>query len=164
MRRSMTGRAAAALTTRALGARHQHVVRQAVSLLKMAVAHHQAVVLVPEHEGFRRTLDRVRQALVGLGITLCQPMLFGDVHGDADHVDMAGIGADDLRAGAHPDIVPSGMTNAQDLIHLAGIAAGDRPRQAYAGCCRRDASCRAASHERQRPIGSRQAEHIVHRP
>ncbi len=90
MRRSMIGRAAAAVTTDAFGAGHQHIVRQAIGLLVMGVAHHQTVVLVPQHEGFRRALDGVGQALVGFCIALGQAVLLGHVHGDADQVHAAG--------------------------------------------------------------------------
>ncbi|MNS97806.1 hypothetical protein D3C72_1321530 [compost metagenome] len=51
-------------------------------------------------------------------------MLFGDVHGDADDA-RAVIGADDLGAGAQPDIMTLGMAHAENLVDLAQVAAAD---------------------------------------
>src|SRR3546814_10252996 len=49
--------------------------------------------------------DRIGKALVGLRIALRQPVLLGDVHGDADHMGAAIGIAHHLRARPHPDIM-----------------------------------------------------------
>ena len=100
-----------------------------VDLLEVGVAHDQPVMLVPENEGFRGRLDRVRQPLIGLRVTLGELGLLGHVHGDADQVDAAGIGADDLRTGAQPDIMAGGMADAEDLVDVLEFALGDAPCQ-----------------------------------
>ncbi len=146
----------------ALGAGHEDAVGQAVDLLEVAVAHDEAVVLVPQHEGFGRAFDGVGQPLVGLGIALGQTMLLGDVHGDADHMHAAGIGADDLGAGAHPDIMALGVAHAEDLVDLLGLAAangaGERKQVAIVGMHQ---PCGIGKgHDLAR---RREAEHFVHR-
>jgi hypothetical protein len=103
---------------------HQHAVRQAIGLLVMGIAHHQTVVLVPQDEGFRGGFDGVGKALVGFGVALRKAVLFGHIHGDADDA-RAVIGADDLGAGAQPDIMALGMAHAENLIDLAQVAAAD---------------------------------------
>ena len=62
----------------ALGAGHQNVVRKAVGLLIVRVAHDEAVALVPQHEGFRRALDRVGEPLVGFLVALGEAVLEAD--------------------------------------------------------------------------------------
>ncbi|OWK25267.1 hypothetical protein AJ87_12325 [Rhizobium yanglingense] len=146
----------------ALGAWNEDAVWEPVGLLEVGVAHHQAVILVPENEGFRRAFDRVRKALVGLGVTLREAMLLGHVHRDADHVDAAGIAADHLGAGAHPHIVAAGMAHAEDLVDLAGTALGDRARDFVQPTVFRMHQPRRVA-EGNRSVGSRQAEHAVHR-
>lgn len=83
----------------AFGAGHQDVVRKLVGLLEVGVAHDEAVVLVPEHEGLGGTFDGVGEPLVGLRIALRKTMLFRHVHGDADQMRPARGRADDLGAG-----------------------------------------------------------------
>ncbi|MNI26693.1 hypothetical protein D3C73_804040 [compost metagenome] len=144
------------------GSRHQHTFRQSVSLLEVGVAHHETVVLVPQHEGFGRAFDRVSEALIGLGITLCQTVLFGDVHGDADHVDTTGSVANDLCPCAHPDIMSRRVAHAEYLVDLLGIAAADGTRESV------DITVRRMHHpcgigKRDDAAGSRQAKHFVHR-
>ena len=70
-------------------------VGQAVQVLEVRVAQHQAVLVVPQHEGFRDGLDGVAQANVGGGGPLDQRLLLGDVDRDADqvHAGLAGLAA-----------------------------------------------------------------------
>ena len=48
------------------GAGADHGVGQAMELLVLAVAHHQAVLVVPQHEGFRDRLHRVAEPRIGV--------------------------------------------------------------------------------------------------
>ena len=58
-------------------------------LLELRIAQHEAVVGVPEHEGFRDRLDGVAQAHVGGRRSAREAALLGDVDGDADQVRIA---------------------------------------------------------------------------
>jgi len=112
----------------AFRAGHKRAVWKTIGLLEVRVAHHQTIVLVPQDKGFGRALDGVGKALIGLGITLCQTVLFGHVHGDADDA-RAVCGVDHLRTGAQPDIMTMGVAHAENLIDLAQITAADRACQ-----------------------------------
>ena len=68
------------------GAGDDRLVGQVVQLLEVRVAQHQAVVGVPQHEGFRDGFDGVAQAQVGGDRLLHQVLLLGDVDGDADEM------------------------------------------------------------------------------
>ena len=67
---------------------------------------HQAVLRVPEHEGFGDGLDRVAQPQVRLDRPLDQGLLLGDVDGDADEVRPASPGCctSSQRARSHTQL------------------------------------------------------------
>src|SRR3546814_19748075 len=71
-------------------------------------------VCASDLEGFRRAFDRIGKALVGLRIALRQPVLLGDVHGDADHMGAAIGIAHHLRARPHPDIMAGGVASSEE--------------------------------------------------
>ena len=62
------------------------LVGQVVQFLEIRIAQHQAIVGVPQHEGFRDGLDGVAQAHVGGDRFFDQVLLFGDVDRDADQM------------------------------------------------------------------------------
>ena len=95
---------------------NQRRVRHAVELLVLRVAHHEAVVGVPEDEGLGDGLDRVAEADVGGLRTLDQPHLLGHVDGDADEVRLAAVAVDQLGAGAEPDPAAVGMAHAEHAV------------------------------------------------
>ena len=68
------------------GPRHQRLVRQIMQLLEVGVAQHQAVVGVPQHEGFRDGLDGVAQPQIRFRSPFDQRLLLRDVDRDADQV------------------------------------------------------------------------------
>ena len=88
----------------------------------MLVPQHQTVFTIPQHEGFRRTLDSVEQTLVGFRGALLQAVLLGDIHGDADQVGLGGCRVDDLGPCPHPQIVSVGMAHPKQLVYLLDIA------------------------------------------
>ncbi len=139
----------------------QHVLAQPVGLPVDRVAKHQAVVPVPEHEGFRGALERFEQPLVGFRRALREAVLLGDVHGDADQVGLVRTGVDDFGAGAHPDIVALGVAHAEDVVDLRRLAlrdgAGDRVEVVVVGVHEPRGLA-----EREHAVTWRQAEHLVH--
>ena len=70
-------------------ARRRPPIRQLVQALEVRIAEHQAVVGIPQHEGFGNGLDRVAQPQVGFDGLLGEALLFGDVDGDADQMQAA---------------------------------------------------------------------------
>ncbi len=85
-------------------------------LLIFGVAHDQAIVSVPQHEGFRDRLDGIAKADVGGLGTLDQPHLLGDVDRDADQMRLARFAVDQLGAGAQPYPAPVGMAHAEHPV------------------------------------------------
>ena len=106
-------------------------IRQLVQPLEMRIAEHEAVLGVPQHEGFRDRLDRVAQPEVGLHGLLGEALLFGDVDRDADQVQAAvGRGVAELAAHPQPDPVAAGVLHAEALVDVVELAGdhlvGDR--------------------------------------
>ena len=108
------------------GAGRHRRIRQLVQALEMRVAEHEAVVRVPQHEGFRNGLDRVAQPQVGFHGLFGEALLLGDVDGDADQV-QAGVGGGlaELAADAQPDPVAAGVLHAEGLVDVVDLA-GDQ--------------------------------------
>ncbi len=67
-------------------ARKNRAVRQAVEFLKIGIAQNQAIVGVPQHEGFGNRLDGIPQPQIGGRRPLHQILLFGDIDRDADEM------------------------------------------------------------------------------
>ena len=108
------------------GARRHCGVRQLVQALEMRVAEHEAVLGIPQHEGFRNGLDRVAQPQIGFHGLLGEALLLGDVDGDADQVHAAvGGGLAELAAHAQPDPVAVGVLHAEGLVDVVDLA-GDQ--------------------------------------
>ena len=105
------------------------LVGQAVQVLEVRIAQHQAVVVVPQHEGFRDGLDGVAQAHVGGGGPLDQRLLLGDVDRDADqmHAGLAGL-LHQLAARAQPDPFAAGVVHAELVVDGAGLGVGELGR------------------------------------
>ncbi|SPU59593.1 Uncharacterised protein [Brucella melitensis] len=82
-------------------ARFQRPDRQARIFAELGIRHHQAVIRVPENEGFRNILDCLTNAHVGFGGLLREAMLLTDIEGDADQMKVALAG--DFGANTHPD-------------------------------------------------------------
>ena len=108
------------------GARRHRYIRQLVQALEVRIAQHQAVVRVPQHEGFRNGLDRIAQPQVGLDGLLREALLLGDVDGNADQM-QPGIarGVTELAADAQPDPVTIGVPHPEGLVDLADLG-GDQ--------------------------------------
>ena len=100
-------------------------VGQVVQVLEVGIAQHQAVLVVPQHEGFRDGLDGVAQADVGGGGLLDQRLLLGDVDRDADQVQagLAGL-LHQLAARAQPDPFAAGVMHAEFVVDGAGLGVG----------------------------------------
>ena len=82
------------------------VVGQMMQFLEIRIAQHQAIVGVPQHEGFRDGLDGVAQPQIGRHGALDQAFLFGDVDGDADQM-QAGFAVLARQFAAHPQPQPA---------------------------------------------------------
>ncbi len=94
-----------------------------MQFLEIGIAQHQAVVGVPQHEGFRDGLDGVAQAHVGGDGLLDQALLLGDVDRDADQMRarLARL-AHQLAARAQPDPVAVGVAHAEGVIDAVILA------------------------------------------
>jgi len=109
-----------------------------VQALELGVAQHEAVLRVPQHEGFGNGLDRVAQAQVGGGAALGEADMFGDVHGDADEMGRALAALmNHLGAGAQPDPFAVGVAHPEGLVDrshaLRGQLLGDLAEIAVVG-------------------------------
>ena len=92
----------------------------------MRVAEHEAVLGIPQHEGFRDGLDRVAQPQIRFHGPLGETLLLGDVDGDADQVHAAAAGGlTELAAHAQPDPVAVGVLHAEALVDVVDLA-GDQ--------------------------------------
>jgi hypothetical protein len=134
-----------------------------VDFLIVLVPQHQAVVTVPQHEGFRGALDGVEQPLVCLYRALLQAMLLGDVHGNADQVGLRRGRIDHLRAGPHPQIVTVGMAHAEQMVDLPDIAARHHLRNLVEVAVVRVDQMRGFA-EGNDAVAWRKPEDLVHRP
>ncbi len=105
------------------------LVGQAVQILEIRVAQHQAVLVVPQHEGFRNGLDGVAQPDVRRGGPLDQRLLLGDIDRDADqvHARLAGL-LHQLAARAQPDPFAAGVMHAEVVVDGAGLGIGELGR------------------------------------
>ncbi len=112
------------------GADHDRLVGQVVQLLEIRIAQHQAIVGVPQHEGFRDGLDGVAQAHVGGDRLLDQVLLLGDVDRDADQMQarLARL-AHQLAARAQPHPVAVGVAHAEGVIDGGRLGIGEFGRE-----------------------------------
>ena len=95
-----------------------HIVGQAVELLVLAVAHHELVLAVPQHESFGDRLDRIAQPRIGVGRGVRHPMI-GD-YGDAGQARLAAVRASrDMTAQPESDPMPLGVAEAEALVEGA---------------------------------------------
>jgi len=98
-------------------------VRQLVQPLEMRVAQHEAVLGVPQHEGFRDGFDGVAQPQIGFDGFLGKTLLLGDVDGDPDQMRAVAAGAlAEFAADAQPDPVAAAMTHAEGLVDVIDLA------------------------------------------
>ena len=95
-----------------------------MQLLEIRVAQYQAVLRVPDHEGFGDGLDGVTQAQIGLDRALDQCLLLGDVDGDPDQMRSAVAGLlDQLAAGAQPYPVAVGVAHPEGVVDQSVLVA-----------------------------------------
>ena len=101
-----------------------------MQLLKIRIAQHQAIVGIPQYEGFRDGLDGVAQPHVGGDSFLDQVLLLGDVDGDADQMQarLAGL-AHQLAARAQPYPVAVGVAHAEGVIDCGRSRIGEFGRE-----------------------------------
>ena len=105
-------------------ARHAHRRRQRVELLIFGIAHDQAAVGIPQHEGFGDGLNRLTQPVLRFLGGLGRPLLIGDVNGNAHKPRRA------VRRIMHqgparpkPDPVPLGVLQPEFVIEAGAAAA-----------------------------------------
>ena len=92
-----------------------------MQFVEFRVAEDEAVVGVPEHEGFRDRLDGVVQARVGSRSSLLQTALLGHVDGDADEMASSVVRIiHQLGAGAQPDPFAGGAADAEFVVEQRG--------------------------------------------
>ena len=98
-------------------------VGQVMQFLKVRIAQHQAVVGVPQHEGFRDGLDGVAQPQVRRHGALDQGFLLGDVDGDADQM-QAGFALLARQFAARPQPQPAavGVAHAEGMVDRCTLA------------------------------------------
>jgi len=112
------------------GAGADHLVGKVVQSLEIGVAQDQAVVGVPQHEGFRDRLDGVAQAQVGRDGLLHQVLLLAGVDRDADEMRIGAVAlADDLAARTQPYPVAARVPHAERTVDRPGLAVGKVDRQ-----------------------------------
>ena len=105
-------------------------VGQMVQFLEIRIAQHQAVLGVPQHEGFRDGLDGVAQPQIGRDRPLDQALLLGDVDGDADQM-QAGFAVLARQFAARPQPQPAavGVAHAEGVIDRLHLGVGELRRQ-----------------------------------
>src|SRR5690606_11415009 len=142
--------------------RYDIAVRQAVVLLVLGIAHHQPPLRIPQDEGFIDVLDGRAQPEICRLRTQCEMPLLGDIHGNADKLDLGCVGVHDLGAGAHPDPMAIGMAHAEYLVDVIDLArhdaVGELKQIAVLGM---DDLVDLA--ERQHGVAGFVAQHLVHR-
>ena len=106
------------------------LVGQVMQFLEIRVAQHQAVVGVPQHEGFRDGLDGVAQPQVGRHGALDQAFLLGDVDGDADQMQgRFAVLARQFAARPQPQPAAVGVAHAKGMIDRLHFGVGKLRRQ-----------------------------------
>ncbi len=97
-----------------------------MKFLEVRVAQYEAVLRVPNHEGFGDGLDGVAQPQVRFDGALHQGLLFGDVDGDADEMwtPFAGL-LDQLAARAQPHPVAVRMAHTEGVVDQGGGGVGE---------------------------------------
>ena len=88
-----------------------------MQVLEIGIAQHQAIIGVPQHEGFRDGFDGVAQAQIGRRRLFHQALLFSRVDYNADEV-QAGIAllANKFATGAQPQPIAVGVAHAKGVI------------------------------------------------
>jgi hypothetical protein len=104
------------------GAGDDSFLRQIVQALEFRIAHHEAVVGIPQHEGLRNRLDGIAQAHVGGFGLLGEQLLVGDVDGDADEM-RAFVRSmlHELGARPQPDIFATAVADAEGVVNAIGL-------------------------------------------
>ncbi len=145
------------------GADRDRLVGQVVQLLEIRIAQHQAIIGVPQHEGFRDGLDGVAQAHVGGHRLLDQILLLGDVDRDADQMRarLARL-AHQLATRAQPDPMAVGVAHAEGVIDGGRRGFGELRREVVEPQVVRMGE-RADVAERQQVVLGLQAEDVEHR-
>ncbi len=101
-------------------------VGEIVKLLEVGIAQHEAIVSIPQHEGFRNGLDGVAQAHVGSDGLFNQALLLGDVDGDTDQMQTRfALLADQFAACTQPDPMAIGMAHAEGVVDGGHFGVGE---------------------------------------
>ena len=101
-----------------------------MQFLEIRIAQHQAIVGVPQHEGFGYGLDGVAQPQICRRGLFDQALLLGNVDGDADEM-QAGFAFLARQFAARPQPQPSavGVTHAESVVDRLQLAVRQLPGQ-----------------------------------
>ena len=138
-------------------------VRQAVQFLKIGIAKNQAVIGVPQHEGFRDRLDGVAQPQIRGRCFRHKILLFRNVDRDTDEMQSRLVLlARQFASYAQPQPAAVGMAHAEGVVDRLRLRVGKPCRQSVeVDIVRMDQ--RRELTESEQFVLCRQAEHVEHR-
>ena len=94
-----------------------------MELLVLGIAQDEAVVRIPQHEGFRDVLHRIHQAQLGILVDLVGLLLLRDVEDDAGQVrEVLRLARGERHAGAEPDVIAIFVAHAELTVEGGDLA------------------------------------------